>query len=329
MIRFAKLDDVKEIMNFIHNEWKNDHLLARDEAFFLYEFQDGDKINFVISEDSSYNINGILGFIPTSFSTKVDICTVMWKVTKGVSNPILGVNLLEFLLNYQDFRTVMSVGINEKTIGIYKFLGMYTDCLKHYVLVNQTIKNFNIAYFSKPLEPKSFYESEGYELVNLDGDTEFNFSKYASNILYKDSKYFIKRYLKHPVYEYKIFGISKDKLISSLIVTRVQEAEQSKVLRIVDFIGAESEFKYISKFLYQYLIENNFEYADFYCFGFERANLIDSAFDEVNQDGEEMIIPNYFSPFLKKNIKINFFTNTKDLKNLKLFKADGDQDRPN
>ena len=109
----------------------------------------------------------------------------------------------------------------------------------------------------------------------------------------------------------------------------MQEAEQSRVLRIVDFIGDESELKHISIYLYKYLQENNLEYADFYCFGLAPFSLTSSAFDEVDQDIEEIIIPNYFSPFTRKNIKINFFTNTKDLNNLKLFKADGDQDRPN
>ena len=39
------------------------------------------------------------------------------------------------------------------------------------------------------------------------------------------------------------------------------------------------------------------------------------------------VIPEYFSPFERKNITTYIFTNTLD--NFRMFKADGDQDRPN
>lgn len=329
MIRFANLNDVSDIMNFIHNEWQNNHILSRDKSFFLYEFQYRDEINFVVSVDDDKQINGVLGFIPSAFGEDIDVCTVMWKVKKKSSDPILGVMLLEFLTDSNKFRTVMSVGINKKTVGIYKFLNLYTDHLKHYVLINQSIKNFKIAAISKVLQKKSFHSTQDFKLIILTRNFNFDFSKHADNVLYKDVTYFKKRYFDHPIYRYKVFGIEYDKKVTSLIVTRIQQAEQSKILRIVDFIGNECELKYISKFLYQYLQENDLEYADFYCFGLSPASLIDSGFIEINQDSNEVIIPNYFSPFKRENIKINFFAETKYLEHLKLFKADGDQDRPN
>ncbi len=329
MIRFAREEDVGNIMQFIHDEWKKDHILSSNESFFRYEHQNGANINFVISTDTSDQVNGILGFIPASSSTTIDICTVMWKVAKGVSNPILGVNLLEFLVNSNKFRTVMSVGINEKTIGIYNFLGFYTGRLNHYVLLNHTIKDFKIAVVEKKFNLPEFVFDGLYKLREIDTNFEFDFSKFSHQTIYKDSDYFIKRYFKHPIFKYHIFGVVKGEQITSLIVTRIQEAEGSRILRIVDFIGQEEELKYVSGSLYQYLIDNNLEYADFYSFGLKAESLISSNFQEVELNSNELIIPNYFSPFTRKNIKINFFTNSQDLNTLKIFKADGDQDRPN
>ena len=37
-IRLAKYDEIPQIMAFIENYWKKDHILARDRGFFEYEF---------------------------------------------------------------------------------------------------------------------------------------------------------------------------------------------------------------------------------------------------------------------------------------------------
>jgi len=49
-------------------------------------------------------------------------------------------------------------------------------------------------------------------------------------------------------------------------------------------------------------------------------------FLEKNNDHE--VIPNYFEPFLKKNVNIRFAYKAKE-HNYAIFKADSDQDRPN
>ena len=71
-----------------------------------------------------------------------------------------------------------------------------------------------------------------------------------------------------------------------------------------------------------------FEYIDFMCFGFDGEFLKNAGFQKINIDNNNLIIPNYFSPFIRKNIKINFFADTKHIDQLRIFKADGDQDRP-
>ena len=35
-IHFASIDDVDDIMDFIHRHWKKNHILSRNKDFFLY-----------------------------------------------------------------------------------------------------------------------------------------------------------------------------------------------------------------------------------------------------------------------------------------------------
>jgi hypothetical protein len=329
-IRFATIADVGEIMEFINNNWKVNHILSANKELFLYEYRDGSRINFVISNDDSGKINGILGFIKAS-SINSDIWAAMWKVGENSKKPMLGIELMEYLRNSEDYNTLLCSKINEKTIGIYKYLGMYTDKLKQFVLINNKMKKFRIAKIldNKYFDSVQFLINHEYSLKQLSKEKiAFNFEDFKENIPYKDEKYFIKRYFNHPIYIYDVYGIFKNNKIRSLLVTRNVFANGSKALRIVDYIGEELGFKFIIQDLYKVIINENLEYIDFMCFGFDDM-LLNAGFRPVNLDSSDLIIPNHFSPFVSKNIKMNFFVDTEQLDKVKICKADGDQDRPN
>ena len=38
-ISIAKISDTNEIMNFINDEWKKNHILSSNKKFFLYEYK--------------------------------------------------------------------------------------------------------------------------------------------------------------------------------------------------------------------------------------------------------------------------------------------------
>jgi hypothetical protein len=97
----------------------------------------------------------------------------------------------------------------------------------------------------------------------------------------------------------------------------------------MDYLGNENDIIYISKYLYQIVIDNDYEYIDFMCYGFNDDNLKEACFTKINLESNDLIVPNYFSPFVQENIKINFMADTKELDKIRIFKADGDQDRPN
>jgi hypothetical protein len=113
-----------------------------------------------------------------------------------------------------------------------------------------------------------------------------------------------------------------------LFVTRSVCVNNAKALRIVDFIGQDRDIKFVMKEIYEILYNNNYEYVDFMCFGFDYRALLESGFHQVDLNSLDLIVPNYFSPFLKENIKLNFFVDTNILDKIRIFLADGDQDRP-
>ena len=328
-IRFAKTTDTDNIRKFIHSHWKENHILSRDKNLFLYEYQDNENINFTIAIDNKSNIYGILGFIKSSTDNS-DIWGSMWKVVNHKAHPMLGVELLDYLRNANKYNRLTCNGINSETIPIYQYLGCYTNYLNQYVIINNNIQNFNILKIKDitSITHVKFIENSQYRFVKLDkNDVDFDFDS-QEFIPHKDENYFFKRYFNHPIYIYDIYGIYKAKRLASLIVTREVSHENSKILRIMDYLGDENDIAYIISQLYQIVANKGYEYLDFVCFGFDNTKLERAGFSKINLESTEIIVPNYFSPFVQENIKINFMADTKEINKLRMCKADGDQDRP-
>ena len=329
-IRFAKLLDTDNIMKFIHSHWKENHILSRDKDLFLYDYQDNDMINFVIAIDNKNNIYGILGFIKSSNSNS-DIWAAMWKAIKHDAHPMLGIELLEYLRNANNYNRLTCVGINTNTIAIYHYLGIYTNHLNQYVIINKNIQKFNILKVEdiEFIKQINFIENTQYSLIKLEEcELDFNFDS-QDYIPHKDKDYFIKRYFNHPIYNYIVYGIYKEELLTSLIITREVAIDNSKILRVMDYLGDENDIVHVSKYIYQIVTNNSYEYIDFMCYGFDEKNLKKAGFKKVDLDSSNIIVPNYFSPFVQENIKIKFFADIKDISKIRICKADGDQDRPN
>jgi hypothetical protein len=329
-IRFAKLLDTDNIMKFIHSHWKENHILSRDKDLFLYDYQDNDMINFVIAIDNKNNIYGILGFIKSSNSNS-DIWAAMWKAIKHDAHPMLGIELLEYLRNANNYNRLTCVGINTNTVAIYHYLGIYTNHLNQYVIINKNIQKFNILKVEdiEFIKQINFIENTQYSLIKLEEcELDFNFDS-QDYIPHKDKDYFIKRYFNHPIYNYIVYGIYKEELLTSLIITREVAIDNSKILRVMDYLGDENDIVHVSKYIYQIVTNNSYEYIDFMCYGFDEKNLKKAGFKKVDLDSSNIIVPNYFSPFVQENIKIKFFADIKDISKIRICKADGDQDRPN
>ena len=68
-----------------------------------------------------------------------------------------------------------------------------------------------------------------------------------------------------------------------------------------------------------------YEFIDFYCYGIAHQYLKKAGFSLLSQE-DGNIIPNYFEPFERENVKIRIVV--AHWPSFHLYRGDGDQDRP-
>ena len=98
------------------------------------------------------------------------------------------------------------------------------------------------------------------------------------------------------------------------------------VLRLVDYIGPDALLPRLGAALDALLQSSGAEYIDCYCAGIP-AELWAAAGFAQRCIGDGVTIPNYLNPPLLANTEYYYFTSAPE--GCVLFKADGDQDRPN
>lgn len=327
----ARHEDQNAIMQFISKEWKKNHILALDKEFFLYQYATNENhLNFVIAKNiETQEIDCVLGFIPSSNDMQ-SIWLALWKSRSDVPVPNLGISCLKYLIEYFNVQFLSCNGINEKVKVIYKFLGYHVAEMKHYYLPNPQISEFKLAYFEEVPPISAAKLNKNTSLVGITDINQFK-TLIDSNIFHqtkpnKDISYFQWRYFEHPIFQYELFAIESFKKISCIFVLREVTHGEAKVLRIVDIIGDESEMEKVGIKIIDMLISRGGEYIDCLAFGL-KLNSMEKAGFTLKSSQTKTVIPEYFSPFERKNIKTYMFTNTLD--NFRMFKADGDQDRPN
>lgn len=326
-IRYATIEDIPTIKMFIEEKWKKNHILAREEGFFEWQYT-RDKLDYVIATDSNGIIQGMLGFISYGDGPERDIATSMWKANPGTG--FLGIKLLMYIQRNEKYRTLFSPGININTSGgIYKRMQISTGKMNQWYRLNSVdeykiakILDFEIPAF-KGNDVVVLLQYKTYE----DFFKDFDFHKYVSKkmVPYKSMSYLKRRYFNHPSYTYLSYGIKTDGInTSAVIVIRVQECNDSRVIRFVDCIGCLEALSYVTEFLDDILDKENAEYIDMYEKGVPEGLLRGAGWKRLDETNN--IIPNYFSPYEQRNVDVNYCT-TND--NIVLFRGDGDQDRPN
>lgn len=324
-----------KLTRFIDEHWRKNHRMARDFDLMKWQHYDlaNDRWNFVLGlkEDE---IIGILGFIDSRrFEREIHdrslLWLAIWKVREDIRVPGLGLALRSFLTREYKADGIGTLGINNTVLPLYKNFGYKTGTLDHFYFVNRHVKDFRIAK-----NVKISTEGEGGKtLFSLDEKSIPAFLERVelSKEIFpaKSLSYLQNRYARHPVYKYEFLGLVNEvENPSGIFVTRTQVCEDRKVLRIVDFVGSVSELKGMGSCFETLLMERDLEYVDLLCFGVEEEGLLKSGFQKLKHEGET-IIPNYFEPFLRENIPIQFAYKYGAKERPLFFKGDGDQDRPN
>lgn len=311
-------------MDFIDTYWRKGHILGNNRSFFEYEHLLPEGVSYVISEDEFGQINAILGYIPYGRKER-DVMTVMWKANH-TANPSLGLELFEFLRDNGNVRIMASPGSNPKLERLYNYLGYgFGKMVQWYRLHRQE------DYFIARIEDREIPETvsvASYVSLNNWNDVEkkFDFDRYTNQVKpYKEAWYIKKRYFEHPIYKYDIYGIEgKEQKVSLLVVFRVINVKGINIIRLIDCIGDFTFMGSISGLLDNLLEKYEAEYVDCYEVGINEEDMKRAGWKKTADSGN--VIPNYFEPFIQKNIDIYYFSSEPDIV---LFKGDGDQDRPN
>lgn len=329
MIKFASINDLDDIMQFIDTNWKKDHILAKDKFFFEYMHRECDEtLSFIISRNNKNEIDAILGYIPYGRGNTIDIFLALWKSTNS-NDTSLGLKLLNTLLINREHRILACVGINKKTIHIYKFLGWSVGQLTQWYRIRPK-DAYHIAKINNNSIPEVKTNLQ-YPLLRLNSfeDLENFVEKKVyedkSAKPYKEKWYIKKRYFGHPIYRYEVYGIKTEATkIPTIIVLRVEQKNNAQAIRFIDCIGQRNLLGTITTAIDKLLVKKNAEYIDLYEAGLEEDLLLTAGWLKVCDSGN--IIPNYFNPFVQENIDILCCSTDPDVV---FFKGDGDQDRPN
>lgn len=328
-ISILKKSELSDLQDFIRSNWNENHVFVKSKELLLWQHGADLNINYLVARNESNEIVSVLGFIPTNhFSKKIasngfDIWLALWKANPNY--PGSGMDLLYHLQNIYKPNSIGSIGINKNVEKIYKILKYKTGKLNHFYYLNSKIKSFKIASIEAKFKLINKDISSNQKIEVLSSLSEINISLNGIYQPLKDVDYLVNRYEKHPFYNYKFWCIKKESENLCLLVVRKIEIEQSSCLRIVDVLGDLSKVENIALELDKILNAETAEYVDCINHGIDEEVFHHIGF--LKNDGD-VIIPNYFEPFLSSNNSIQFAYKS-DFEPYVIFKGDSDQDRPN
>ena len=343
-IKLAETSDKKEILDFIGSYWQEDHIYLSHPSLLDYLHLEGESYNIVVVKNKENNqLLAIHAFIPyENFDGNFinsSIFLSIWKVAENINIPGLGLRTIKFIENNLQTKPsfIEALGFTKEVSPLYRRLGYKVGKLSHFVLINPSISEFNILnkdkLFRFPQMRKNIPDECILKLISPEDFKDLDedqMNSLTEGVLPEKSKKFIaSKYLNHPFYDYKYcLCVDKNEAYKMFFVYRKIEINNSNVLRIVDFMGSEEYLKNIRNQLYKLIVDQISEYMDIYHYGLKNDSLEEAGFiNRYKKSG--LIIPNHFEPFERINIDIRYaFLLFKQSKHIRLFKGDGDQDRP-
>ena len=335
-IRRCAETDVDDVMRFIDDHWRKGHVLAQNRPLFDWQHRcDDGTYNFLLAWSENGILLGILGYIPTSrydpsVAAEDDLVWLaLWKTRPDVGRAGLGLALLRELSRLHPRGQLGVNGINLSHPPMYRSLGFQTEELRQYYLTDPDgmvgLIGLGNAGQSLPVPrpgAATFEELDAAALSVLDLPAD------GEDVApLKGPAYFIRRFLDHPFYDYRVSAIKLEGATRGILATRLDEYGQSRALRIVDFLGDERALGQCGSALHEAMKATGAQHADFWQFGLSVQPLLAAGFAPVGEAGPT--VPTYFEPFVPTRARIFFAIKIGAGRAPRVFKADGDQDRPN
>ncbi|MBC7751025.1 MAG: hypothetical protein H7Z73_04805 [Candidatus Saccharibacteria bacterium] len=337
----AKAADLPALRLFIEKQWKAKHILATNDVLLDWQHlnkETGD-YNFVLGlEKRTQEIHGVLGFIqPSQFDVTMQLkqlCWMaIWKTHDAARGGKLGRHLMAHLEEMMSPAFLYAIGASAMSLPLYQALGYQVGRLGHFFILNPEINVFKLATVHKSrIVPQIQIDDDKKCIAQVTADDIlqispefFNKQKSAS---YKSAVYLINRYLSHPIYVYQAYKIQHALSTVGLIVTRICSHDDARAIRVVDFIGPSDALRGLGSQWLNLLREEGAEYIDFYNAGVEESDLLASGFTRRTTN-DSTVIPNYFEPFSKINVEIDYMVTVPAGQTYRIVKGDSDLDRPN
>ena len=303
-----EFNDLYEFFKFVYKK----HIFSKNKYYFKWQYHAFEiKLN-ILALKVSGKIKGFQFFIPMNFfdkklSKKEIFLTNFYCDPKIIGGgQIIFKNLISILK--PDF--IGTTGFKDIMINYHKKLGFKVGTLEHYYLKRKMIK-------------LNKFNNLSFKLLNKKDISSINEKIFAFQTPTKSKKFIINRYLNHPIYKYFIYTDNKK---NSIMIFREIKFRNKKILKIIDFFGKSSSFSNYKSLFHFLILTQGYYSIDIYCYGIKKIILKKSG---LKKNYNKEVVPEFYEPFVNKNIKLNFgYIANKNIKNVRLFKGDGDRDRP-
>jgi len=350
-ICFAKTSDEPQVLRFLQEHWRADHIFVTNPELMRWQHESPDApgraITFVlgrrINADESSEILALLGYIPfRRFDPEAnwtELSLAIWKIRDDAGTPGLGLQLLKTIQRNLTPALICAIGTSQVVRPIYKALGYKVGALSQAALfpVSATLGE-TVATGVPAIARRTIGEDAGVVIRPVIGESLPDGILIATvntlsneNLPRKSWNYLLNRYVRHPYYEYEIRTVTSDGHLRAILVWRRVLAPTGYILRIVDVIGDANVLARCGATLRRELVTANCEYMDLMHWGVSSEALRSGGFVSP-EDHPELVLPNYFEPFERRNVEIEIaFRIDPKLadKRIFLYRADSDQDRPN
>lgn len=328
IISRARIDELDDLVRFIGRHWREDHIFVKSTELLRWQHADGDTLNFILARHvATREVAGVFGFIPISQYDKTleecrDTWGAIWKVVEDVP-PGLGMQIMQFFHDVVRPRSHGSVANTDLAMRIYKLTGQQTGTLQQYYMLSRAADRYRIAQASVSHEPIGRRpDSSVMRECTLSPDVRLSHPHHPR----KSITYLINRYQKHPIYIYRFLSVTNGDALTAILVFRKQMHGAAACLRLVDMYGDIAGVGGLYHQFQALLEREGAEYVDCFNYGLGMERFSAMGFELLNPDGDT-IVPNYFEPFERRNVRINFALKSPYPAYL-IFKGDGDQDRP-
>jgi hypothetical protein len=329
-IRNCKKEELFLLQEFIEKHWVKDHIFTKSQK--LIDFQHLNIhlniYHFIVAINEKIQaVDGILGYIPTSqydssLFNNGDYWGAIWKTRTDIENEdikMLGFFLWKHLMNMDNFKTFGAIGVSDVALRFYKISRFKSGILNQYYILREQNTPYTIA--QAPISTTQTKISSSNRIKKIDLNENISVEPFYRP--YKSITFLINRYKRHPVYKYEFWLV----LNKCILVTRKITINKQSIIRVIDCLGNLCDLPDLYADFQSLLQSENAEYIDFVNYGISENVFENMGFQKLDLTGN-IIIPNYFEPYIQKNIEIAFACKA-PYDDYVIFKGDSDQDRPN